>query len=167
VIGHQSLELLAGVLAAAIGVMHQCVGLAPGKHPVSTVCGRCDKHEQDADACHLLRWDTVMGIFPVLDQSINFTCAFCGHASQSGVTRFDGGRKVGYLCCTCAEKSGRSVISPGQPQDPLLPFGPRINAWPILAICLTAIGTVGVVFILSGLAWAALRTILLLLSPHV
>jgi hypothetical protein len=108
-----------------------------------------------------------MSIFPVLDQSIKFTCAFCGHASQSGVTRFDGGRKVGHLCCTCAENSGRSVVSPWQPQDPLLPVGLRINAWPVLAIFLTAIGTVGVVFTLSGLAWAALRTILLLLSPHV
>jgi hypothetical protein len=106
-------------------------------------------------------------IFPILDQSSKLTCAICGHTSRSGVSRFDGGCRVGYLCHTCAENSGGSVVSPWQPGDPLLPVSLRVNAWPVLAICLTGIGTAAVVFILSGVAWIALRTILLLLSPHV
>jgi hypothetical protein len=109
-----------------------------------------------------------MGIFiPVLDQSIKLTCAFCGHTPRGGVTRFDGGRKVGYLCRTCAKSSEHSEVSPWQPKAPVPPGSLRVNAWPVLAICLTAAGTVVVVFTLSGLAWTALRTIHLLLSPHI
>jgi predicted cobalt transporter CbtA len=109
-----------------------------------------------------------MGFFiPVLDQSGKLTCAICRHTSRSGISRFDGGFRVGYLCHTCAENSGSCVVSPSQPGDPLLPVSLRANAWPVLAICLTGIGTAAVVFVLSESVWIALRTILLLLSPHV
>jgi hypothetical protein len=110
-----------------------------------------------------------VGFFiPVLGQSNKeLTCAICGHTSRSGVTRFDGGRKVGYLCRTCGENSGQSVASTWQRGGPLLPVSMRIHAWPVLALFLTAIGIIAVAFILSALAWSALRTIVLLLSPHV
>jgi hypothetical protein len=108
-----------------------------------------------------------MGFFiPVLEQSSKLTCAICGHTSRSGVSRFDGGRHIGYLCHTCAENSGQSVASPWQPRTPLLPISVRIHAWPVVALFLTAICTVAVVLSLGALAWSALWTILLLLSPH-
>jgi hypothetical protein len=109
-----------------------------------------------------------MGIFiPILYLFDQLTCANCGRTLRGGVTRFDGGRKVGYLCRTCAKNSEHSAVSPWQPKAPVPPGSLRVNAWPVLAICLTAAGTVVVVFILSGLAWTALRTIHLLLSPHI
>jgi hypothetical protein len=101
-----------------------------------------------------------MGILiPILDQSSKLTCAICGRASRSGLSRFDGGCKAGYLCHTCAENSRGSVVSPWQPRDPLLPVSLRVNAWPVLAICLTGIGTAAVMLILNGLVWAVLRTL--------
>jgi hypothetical protein len=108
-----------------------------------------------------------MGFFiPVLERSNKLTCAVCGHKSRSGVSRFDGGRNMGYLCHTCAANSGQSVASPWQPRTPRLPVSVRIHAWPVFALLLTAICTVAVVLSVSALAWSALRAILLLLSPH-
>ena len=101
-----------------------------------------------------------MGILiPILDQSSKLTSAICGHTSRSGVSRFDGGCKVGCLCHTCAENGGDSVVSPRQPGEPLLPISLRVNAWPVLAICLTGIGTAAVMLILNGPVWAVLRTL--------
>jgi hypothetical protein len=108
-----------------------------------------------------------MGSFIPLLRSNKLTCVICGRTSRSAVLRFDGGRKAGYLCDACAGISGRYVVSLWQFRNPLLPPSLRINAWPVLALCLTALGTVAVVFILSGLAWIALRTIFLMLSAHV
>jgi hypothetical protein len=107
-----------------------------------------------------------MGNFfvPMLVHSNKFRCATCGHKSRSGVSRFDGGRNMGYLCHTCAD--GQNVASPWQPRTLLLPVSARIHVWPVLTLFLTAVGTVAVVLLLSALAWTALRTILLLLSPH-
>jgi hypothetical protein len=101
-----------------------------------------------------------MGILiPILDQSSKLTCAICGHRSRSGVGGFDGGCKVGYLCHTCDENSGNSVVSPWRPGDPPLPVSLRVNVWPVLAICLTGIGAAAVMLILNGLVWAVLRTL--------
>jgi hypothetical protein len=102
-----------------------------------------------------------MGFFvPILDQSSRLTCTICGQTSRGGVSRFQGGRTVGYLCHTCAENGGCSVVLPWQPGNPL-PVKLRVNAWPVFAICLTAIATAAVVLILNGLVGTALRTILL------
>jgi hypothetical protein len=115
--------------------------------------------KQNADACYLPHrcWKAVMGLFvPILDQSNKLTCAICEQPFRSGTSRFEGGRKVAYLCRSCAESSRRSVILPGQPGDPAS-TSLRINAWPIFAICLSAIGTVAVVLMLNGLGWIVLR----------
>jgi hypothetical protein len=106
-------------------------------------------------------------VIPILGRSNKFTCAVCGKKSQSGISRLDGGRRVGYLCPICAENSGCNVVLPLQPGDLLLPVSLRINAWPVLALCLTALGTLAVMFLISGLAWITLGKINLLLSPHV
>ncbi len=105
-------------------------------------------------------------VVPILNRSNKFTCAICGDTSQGGVSRFDGGLRVGYLCHVCAENSAYYILWPWKPRDPLPPANLRINAWPVLALCLTGIGTVAVVLILSGLTWSVWRTIILLLSPH-
>ena len=105
-----------------------------------------------------------MGSFiPILTQPNKFTCGACGKPSQIGVSRFDGGRRVGYFCPTCAENNGCFNVLRCRPAKSFLPVNLRINAWPVLALCLTATGTVAVMSILSWLAWIALRTIL----PHV
>jgi hypothetical protein len=104
-----------------------------------------------------------MGFFvPILEQSNKLTCTICGQTFRSGVSRFEGRRKVGYLCHTCAE-SRFPIIFPWQPGGPL-PASLRANAWPVFAVCLTAIGTVAVVLTLNDLVWTALRTILLFSS---
>ena len=92
-----------------------------------------------------------MGFFvPILDQPNKLSCGVCGQAFRSGVTRFEGGRKMGYLCHTCGENSPYP-----------LPVSLRVNAWPVFAICLTAIGTITVVLILNALVGPALRLIVL------
>jgi hypothetical protein len=92
-----------------------------------------------------------VGFFlPILDESEKLTCSVCGQAFRSGVSRSEGGRKMGYLCHTCGEN------------DPYpLPVSVRVNAWPVFAICLTAIGTITVVLILNELVGTALRLIVL------
>jgi hypothetical protein len=56
-----------------------------------------------------------MGFFvPTLEQSNKITCIRCGQKFRSGVSRFERGHKVGYLCHTCGEKSPCSVILPSR-----------------------------------------------------
>jgi hypothetical protein len=111
--------------------------------------------------CCIVSGMAVMGLFvPIRDQSNKLTCAICGEPFQSG-TSVESGRKVGCPCCSCAENSRCLVILPGPPGD-LSSISLRINAWPIFAICVSAIGTVAVVLILSGLGWIVLRTMRLL-----
>ena len=102
-----------------------------------------------------------MGFFvPILDQSTKLICICCGQTFRSGVSRFEGGRRVGYLCHTCRETSPCSVILPGQSRDRLA-VALRVNAWPVFAICLTAIGTIAVSLTLFAIVWTSLRAILL------
>jgi hypothetical protein len=74
---------------------------------------------------------------------------------------------MGYLCRICAENPAQSVASPWRLGTLLVPVSLRIHARPVFAIFLIGVGTVAVVLLLSALAWSAVRTILLLLSPHI
>jgi hypothetical protein len=97
----------------------------------------------------------------ILTQSDKLTCMFCGQEFQSGVSRFEGGRRMGYLCYACRANDLCSVVSPWHSGAPA-PASLRVNAWPAFAICLTAITTVAVIITLGGLV---LRTVLLF-STH-
>jgi hypothetical protein len=100
-------------------------------------------------------------VVAILTRSNKLTCMFCGQQVHSGISRFVGGRRTGYLCYACRAKELCSVVSPWQVGAPA-PASLRANAWPAFAICLTAITTTAVVITLGGFA---LRTILLF-STH-
>jgi hypothetical protein len=97
----------------------------------------------------------------ILTQSNKLTCVCCGQAFQSGVSRFEGGRRIGYLCYACRAKNLCPVVSPWH-AGALAPASLRVNAWPVFAVCLTAITMAAAILTLGGLAF---RTILLF-STH-
>jgi hypothetical protein len=111
--------------------------------------------------CRIVAREEVMGFIGAIPtQSNKLTCMFCGQEFQSGASRFEGGRRIGYLCYACRAKDLCSVVSPWQAGAP--PASLHVNDWPAFAICLTAITTAAVIITLGGLA---LRTILLF-STH-
>jgi hypothetical protein len=97
----------------------------------------------------------------ILTRSHKLTCMFCGQEFQSGTSRFDGRRRIGYLCYACRAKDPCCVVLPWHARAPV-PASLRVNAWPVFAICLTAITTAAVILMLGGLV---LQTILLF-STH-
>jgi hypothetical protein len=68
----------------------------------------------------------------ILTRSDKLTCMFCGQQFRSGVSRFEGGRRVGYLCYACRAKDLCSDVSPRQAEAPA-PTSHRVNAWPVNA----------------------------------
>ena len=51
-------------------------------------------------------------ISAILTQPNKLTCIICAQEFQSGISRIDGGRRIGYLCYACRAKDLCSLVSP-------------------------------------------------------